>query len=706
MFVATSAFAFASCDKIDLFNGAKGEKGDKGATGLAGKDGADGLTITGVEYNAAGELVFTFSDGTTSTVADPNAHTHTYGEWTKLMGETCEDGMFARACTCGYVEWKKGIDHAWGLPTVVEATCTKRGTSTKVCTRCEETEVEYLLMDHTFTEEDTAKEVCTTCNYTVKGTTGLGFEQKADGTYKVTAYVGNTTTVVIPGVYNNELVTEIATNVFIGTSATELSIVKKVTIPTTVTKIGQAAFAYTSLTAIDIPDSVTELGKNAFKGCPNMKKATIGSGITSMNPEVHQTIFNGCTALETVTYNSPVIGYRMFYNCSALKTVKLGAEMTEIQQEAFRGCAALTEEGIDFSKINFFSVKGVFQGTAVKNVTLPATCTAIPNATFATSKIESIVMGNVTTVGKQAFTGCTEFKAVYYTCAQSAYVAPTVGASNEPFDAATKYFYSETEPTTEGNFWHYVEGVATPWETASTEPSEPTEPTEPTMTFTFELNADQTGYIVKKYTGNVKEVVIPATYEGKPVVEIYSAGKGGEAAFQGNTDITSVTIPGSIKTFGAYAFTSCTALKTVTIQEGVTDLNGIYGFSGCSALETVNLPSTLKSIYRNMFASCAALKTLVIPEGVKTIGYRAFWGCAFDSLSLPSTLTGIGKQLFTDGREDLPSSGATAISYNGTQAQWDALILNEVTGNADATAAVPESSNKSVFDKATFTFAS
>jgi hypothetical protein len=30
-------------------------------------------------------------------------------------------------------------------------------------------------------------------------------------------------------------------------------------------------------------------------------------------------------------------------------------------------------------------------------------------------------------------------------------------------DHATHYFYSETEPTTEGNYWHYVDGVPTPW---------------------------------------------------------------------------------------------------------------------------------------------------------------------------------------------------------------------------------------------------
>ena len=28
---------------------------------------------------------------------------------------------------------------------------------------------------------------------------------------------------------------------------------------------------------------------------------------------------------------------------------------------------------------------------------------------------------------------------------------------------AEKYIYSETEPTIGGNFWHWVDGVPTPW---------------------------------------------------------------------------------------------------------------------------------------------------------------------------------------------------------------------------------------------------
>ena len=35
---------------------------------------------------------------------------------------------------------------------------------------------------------------------------------------------------------------------------------------------------------------------------------------------------------------------------------------------------------------------------------------------------------------------------------------------NELLASSPRYYYSETAPTEEGNFWHYVDGKPTPWE--------------------------------------------------------------------------------------------------------------------------------------------------------------------------------------------------------------------------------------------------
>ncbi len=37
-----------------------------------------------------------------------------------------------------------------------------------------------------------------------------------------------------------------------------------------------------------------------------------------------------------------------------------------------------------------------------------------------------------------------------------------IGANIELMNA-TRYYYSETQPTEPGNYWHYVDGKPTPW---------------------------------------------------------------------------------------------------------------------------------------------------------------------------------------------------------------------------------------------------
>ena len=70
--------------------------------------------------------------------------------------------------------------------------------------------------------------------------------------------------------------------------------------------------------------------------------------------------------------------------------------------------------------------------------------------------------------------------------------------------------------------------------------------------------------------------------------------------------LTSITIPGSVKLIDGYAFSKCTNLKTVKLEEGV---KYIYGdaFSYCSALESVSIPSTITTIEDDAFYGCDRL---------------------------------------------------------------------------------------------------
>ncbi|MCR5253177.1 MAG: leucine-rich repeat domain-containing protein [Treponema sp.] len=91
---------------------------------------------------------------------------------------------------------------------------------------------------------------------------------------------------------------------------------------------------------------------------------------------------------------------------------------------------------------------------------------------------------------------------------------------------------------------------------------------------------------IGSYTGT--EIVIPSTYEGKPVKEI------ADSAFENNTSITKVVIPSSVTQIGSYAFSGCTGLTEITIPESVTKIYS-RAFSGCTALSNITINATLSS---------------------------------------------------------------------------------------------------------------
>ncbi|MCI7769973.1 MAG: leucine-rich repeat domain-containing protein [Christensenellaceae bacterium] len=163
-------------------------------------------------------------------------------------------------------------------------------------------------------------------------------------------------------------------------------------------------------------DKNYEIYKYAFNYCRSITSVTIPDSVTSIG----QQAFYGCRSLTSVTIPSSVtsIGDYAFYGCSALTNVKIGNGVTSIGNYAFYGCSALT------------------------NV-----------------KIGS----GVTSIGEFAFHGCSSLTSVYYNGTAEEWSNIAIGSNNTYLLNATRYYYSETEPATNGNFWHYVDGEIVVW---------------------------------------------------------------------------------------------------------------------------------------------------------------------------------------------------------------------------------------------------
>ena len=105
---------------------------------------------------------------------------------------------------------------------------------------------------------------------------------------------------------------------------------------------------------------------------------------------------------------------------------------------------------------------------------------------------------------------------------------------------------------------------------------------------------------------------------------------------------------------------------TVIIEEGITSIS-YHAFSGYLNITSVSLPSTLKRIGDYAFSSCSSLAEIVIPDGVETLGDKVFFNSySLKKIEIPASVTELGDGLFMSGSSSLViygEKGSAAEKY-------------------------------------------
>lgn len=278
-----------------------------------------------------------------------------------------------------------------------------------------------------------------TIKYTVKGILADGTKIKVEPlTYLVVSGTDRTLSVTFPAKESEysgvtavpatvEYDGETWTVVEIGKLAfSEVTGISSIEIPTTVTKIGDAAFWESSLSEIVIPTSVTTIGEGAFEHC-SLKEIEIPESVTSLGEDT----FMSCTALESIKLNNvitrvpgsfaagctklakieipqcvDVIGEFAFSECEILSDVTLPDNLATVERFAFAYTPGLQKLTLPETVTTIGN--GIFYQSGLTEATLPENLTVIPDGTFqCCTKIKDfVVSNNITDIEKEAFYWC------------------------------------------------------------------------------------------------------------------------------------------------------------------------------------------------------------------------------------------------------------------------------------------------------------
>jgi hypothetical protein len=186
------------------------------------------------------------------------------------------------------------------------------------------------------------------------------------GCYKINIYADKTC--VIVGYHGRE-------------DRTELVIPEKLD-KYVVVGIGNKALISSSVTNITIPDSVTWIGDEAFTGSSSLRRVVIGNGVEE-------------------------IGSSLFKNCKNLTYVVLGNKVTEIPYNTFSNCNSLTDVVLPdgLKTIGSFSFSDC---SSLMNITLPSSLERIDDYAFSECKaLQTVTLpSNFQTLGNYAFVNC------------------------------------------------------------------------------------------------------------------------------------------------------------------------------------------------------------------------------------------------------------------------------------------------------------
>ena len=474
---------------------------------------------------------------------------------------------------------------------------------------------------------------------------------------------------------------------------------KSVNIPAKVKTIETEAFNSCGLTELVIPEGVQTIDSYAFFN-NSLQNLTLPSTITSIGNEA----FRYNNNLQSITCNAatpPTLGDDAFYGCYNIQEVKVPLASIAAYRKVYGWK--------DFS--NYYGGEEVIDGVAYRiddkgayvqaaimtesEVSL-AENVAFEGAQYPLYKIaDNAFAGNgsitlVTVPATVEAIGSNAFDGVTYPIIKIKATTPPVLASKLPMLSAIVPPAS-VKAYKAANYWKDMTIIGEGKNDIEVTTSATVDLTEAIMTQAKITPASVTSIkvhgpltnddIINALNTNMRSCyaidLSDAEIEALP-----------DGAFNGKIGLLEITLPAGLKAIGNNAFNGCFALRNeVTIPAGVETI-GSYAFAGCrNAKFNPALPETLTAIGDYAFQNCANLYAVTLPASLQTIGDHAFEASNVQEAVLPAGLKTIGAYAFRHcsniTRVTLPD-GLTTLGEGAFQ-QCEALVTADLMNPMEIT---------------------
>ena len=207
--------------------------------------------------------------------------------------------------------------------------------------------------------------------------------------------------------------------------------------------------------ALVIKDSVTHIGESAFAGCSKIPSLHLNAACSDLSSGQFARLYS----LEEISLSADNKNYYVKDGCL------IGTKDKALYMVV--GDAVIPEDG-SVTALKEYSLSNI----ATDCVYIPEVVTQIDHFVFIGMKATSVIISvGRKNLGDLAFS-TTPLTTVYYEGTELELEsmisiiklqAGFLSLSDPTFEDAAKYYYSEEEPTEDGCFWHYVDGVPVVW---------------------------------------------------------------------------------------------------------------------------------------------------------------------------------------------------------------------------------------------------